>query len=243
MSAEVSFDKDREWHVVPSRSSKPPTHNGSSVTELNMTKRHHKRPQWKDHSHSSDSKQRSTPLGRGVRNENSDALRVVSKPPVVRLLRRLTQKDDVASHQQHDTSVPITSTEGTKETTDHGDDLKQKIGVPIIRSSPRISFSTRTQRREPDKQTGVTSQSRIGDSETENDQGVSTIQHRAGDAHTHLAREDELGSSQCVSGPPCVRTGQSELKASGQQRGGLLMLPKVNYMYIHVHIHEEPQLP
>lgn len=215
MSAEVSDEDEREWSVVPSRSSKPVMRNGPSIADSKPSNSHVKRPQHILKGRSQE---------RRERNKSSGTVHSDSTPSAVRLLRRPITKDDTdALCQAENASVTLPSTlsssnpslqPGTRTVLD--DDLKQKIGAPIIRKSS-------TQRKE--ETTQVTTESN-GDIRPEKEHSLSSGRHGGEGVKTHSGEEDgKLGSSQ-------IEPGQSSLglkrdKEGQPQKGGLLIFPKV----------------
>ena len=234
-----SGEEDREWKVVPSRSNRPLQDNGDSAIEPTATNRYHNRPPPPLNDHSSGLKQRVAPQGRG---EGSQTIKTPPQldgplivPGGVRLLRRQVVKESGASH---DTAYITTATRSVAmETTavsmetvaqrvdkvghDNREDMRQKIGAPIIRPSAKTGLGTHVRQREPGDETGLTSRSRkikleTGLSGSEPTRSVPKRNGRANDA--------ESGPARISSGPPGFKTGRSG-QGRSEERAGLLVLP------------------
>lgn len=214
MSAEAS-DEDQEWSVVPSRSSRPLTHAGSSIADSKRSNGKLERAQ-QEH----DRIGRLAPQGKGEKSKTSD-----STPPTVRLLRRPASD---TQDQSHNTSTTASSTVRTSKPVHsrntRDDDMREKIGAPIIQRS--------TQHRKEKVQSDVVTASN-GDLHAENEHCLSASERNAKDVKT-CSGGDELGPSQIESGPSSLNTGQSGPERDREReprKGGLLILPKVSGMF------------
>lgn len=222
MSAEAC-EVDEEWSVVPSRSSRPLTHVGSSITDSKRSNGEPKRSQQKDHNQ----RGRSAPQGKGEMDKTSD-----SPPHTVRLLRRPVSDSE---HQSNNISVTVSSTVKTSKPSvqtgnrnPHDDDLREKIGAPIIQRSS-------TQHKKEKMQNDMTTASN-GYLQAENEQCLSSSERNAKDVKTCSGEDvDELGSPQTESGPSSRNTGQLGPETDREReprKGGLLVLPKVTSLEV-----------
>ena len=218
-ACEVS-NEDQEWSVVPSRSSRSLTHVGSSIADSKRSNGELKRSQQKDHNQ----RGRLAPQGKGGEDKTSD-----SPPLTVRLLRRPVSDTE---HQSNNTSATVSSTVRTSKPSVqrnlHDDDLREKIGAPIIQRSS-------THHKKENMQSDMATESNE-DLHAENEHCLSASDHNTKDVETCSGGDgNEFGSPQIESGPSICNTGQSGLEREREReprKGGLLVLPKVNSLKV-----------
>ena len=222
---------DEEWRVVPSRSNRPPAQSESSATEPKETKSHHRPSREKCRVVSQEREERTKENGTNQRfvsqggRERDHSSPNDATPSVVRLLRRPARNKVAESDppsQTTSSTVVDTFDRSLSKPECSVDDMRQKIGAPIIRPLAMSDFSTRAHhRRQEDEQTGATGQTRISDLDAA-EQSMFAVQLSADNV------QSQLRSSRFISGLPGYELGRGGDREKEHHRGGLLMLAKVN---------------
>ena len=206
-----------EWSVVPSRPKRPSQHNGSSLLEekvvsardtstVSQQKRHNSSrasdqgaiPQRKDGttftSQQRSPKERRNEVPPRSESQSQTGQNTVHTTAICLMRRPVSHKPPQSELSTTSTSTSNTESQLTGKSSD--DDIRDKIGAPIIRHSPRTGSSVDTLSRP--QQRAVS------------DRDFNTGQYPAGN--------DGLRSSQYTSGQPISRMGHK------MSRGGLLVL-------------------